>query len=139
MVLFAGITFSLALILIITLFAIKLREQRTGTRILPAWRDALDTEAIHIKGLIGAAELDMKKLPPLFLYWTHVVVHIAALEFARAARAASSRAHALADFVSHKRNFKRGQTRSEFLKKMSERKNGVLSGNGQEQPERVQF
>ena len=109
---------------------------------MPSWRDALDSEALHIKGLLSAAELDLKKLPPLFVYWMHGVIHIAALEFARAARAASREAHRLADFVSHKRNFKRRVTRSEFLKKMGERKGGMNGGNGsngQEQIERVEF
>ncbi|KKW35083.1 MAG: hypothetical protein UY81_C0054G0007 [Candidatus Giovannonibacteria bacterium GW2011_GWA2_53_7] len=142
MILFAGIAFFLALTLIVALFAIKLSEERSGRRAMPSWRDALDSEALHIKGLLSAAELDLKKLPPLFVYWMHGVIHIAALEFARAARAASREAHRLADFVSHKRNFKRGVTRSEFLKKMGERKGGMNGGNGsngQEQIERVEF
>ena len=133
MVLFAGIVFFLALILVVILFAIKLREVRRGKRMAPVWRDALDKEALHIKDLLGAAELDLKKIPPLLLYWTHVGIHIAALEFAKAARAASRHAHALADFVSHKRNFKRRATRSEFLKKVSERKNASIGENGQQQ------
>src|SRR3989344_3902533 len=119
MILFAGIAFFLALTLIVALFAIKLSEERSGRRAMPSWRDALDSEALHIKGLLSAA-----------------------LEFARAARAASREVHRLADFVSHKRNFKRRVTRSEFLKKMGERKGGMNGGNGsngQEQIERVEF
>src|SRR3989344_1904025 len=123
MILFANIVFFVTLILIMSLFAIKLREQRSGNMRARSWRQALDSEALHVKDLLSAAELDIKKIPPLVVYWGHVVIHFAALEFARAARIASSRAHALADFVSHKRNFQRGITRSEFLKKVSERKN----------------
>ena len=130
MMVFAGTIFFLSFAGIVLLFVLKLREERTGRRFAPAWRDALDTEAVHIKGLLMAAELDLKKVPPLVVYWGHVVVHVAALEFARAARTASRQAHRLADFVSHKRNFQRRVTRSEFLKKMSERKNG---NNGQDE------
>ena len=133
MILFAGIVFFLAFILIVVLFGVKLREARTEHRLLPAWRDALDAEALHIKDLLGAAEVDLKKVPPLVMYWTHVVVHVAALEFARAARTASRRAHLLADFVSQKSHFKRSVTQSEFLKKVNERKNGNNGSNGQEQ------
>ena len=133
MTLFAGIAFFLALAFIALFFTIKLSEQHSGRRAMPSWRDALDREALHVKALLGAAELDLKKLPPLFMYWMHVVIHIAALEFARAARAASREAHRLADFVSHKRNFKRRVTRSEFLKKMGERKSGQGGSNGQEE------
>ena len=86
MILFAGIAFFLALTLIVALFAIKLSEERSGRRAMPSWRDALDSEALHIKGLLSAAELDLKKLPPLFVYWMHGVIQIAALEFARALR-----------------------------------------------------
>jgi hypothetical protein len=136
MVLFAGIVFFLALIGIIALFAVKFREVDSGVKIGSEWRSALDAEALHVKDLLSAAELDLKKVVPLILYWGHVAIHRAALEFARLARAASSRAHRLADFVSHKRNFRRGETRSEFLKKIAERKNASgtdQDNNGQEE------
>lgn len=128
MILFVSIIFFVALFLIAFLFAVKLREERTGHIVARRQREALDAEALHVKDLLSAAELDFKKIPPLCMYWAHVVIHVAALEFARAARAASRRAHALADFVSHKRNFRRRVTRSEFLKKVSERKSGCVNG-----------
>ena len=127
MVLFAIIVFFLALLGIIALFALKMRELRSGHTAIAEWRAAGDREALHLKELLSAAQLDLKKVPPLAVHFAHVVLHFAALEFARAARAASRQAHALADFVSHKHNFQRKETRSEFLKKMSEGK----SGNGQ--------
>lgn len=120
---FAGTAFLLSFLGILAFFALKVREESSGRRMAPLVRDALDREAMHIKALLFAAELDLKKIPPLLMYWGHVFLHRAALEFARAARIASRRAHALADFVSHKRNFQRTVTRSEFLKKMGERKN----------------
>lgn len=124
MMLFAGVVFVSALILIVLLFTVKLREARTGRVFARGWRRVLDAEALHIKDLLSAAELDLKKIPPLVMYWGHVATHRAALEFARAARIASWHAHRLADFVSHKHNFQRRVTRSEFLKKVSARKTG---------------
>ena len=133
MMMFVSIVFLATLVLILLLFVIKIHEVRSGRVLAKTWRQALDAEALQVKDLLNAAELDLKKVAPLVLYWARALVHIAALEFARAARIASSRAHALADFVSHKRNFQRGVTRSEFLKKMGERKNGLPDqGNGQE-------
>lgn len=129
MIIFATVTFFIALALIIALFALKMREQRSGRTYLPEWREAGDREALHLKELLSAAQLDLKKIPPLAVHWVHVALHFAALEFARAARMASYQAHRLADFVSHKHNFQRKETRSEFLKKMSKRKNGNGNGN----------
>lgn len=147
MMMFAGILFFLSFVGIIALFTLKAREEASGRHVAPQLRDALDTEAIRIKELLFAAELDLKKIPPLVVYWAHVLLHRMALEFARAARSASRQAHALADFVSHKRNFQRTVTRSEFLKKMGERKNGMPGqgqdeangSNRQEEAERVEF
>jgi len=124
MIIFAIITFSFALAGILLLFSLKMREEKTGRVHLPEWREAGDREALHFKELLAAAQIDLKKVPPLAVHFAHVALHFAALEFARAARFASYQAHRLADFVSHKHNFKRKETRSEFLKKMSERKNG---------------
>ena len=136
MMVFAGVVFLASLIGIIVLFGLKIRELRSGKILAPRIRFAADAQALHIKDLLMAAELDLKKIPPLLVYWGHVALHFLALEFAIAARAASRRAHALADFVSHKRNFQRRQTRSEFLKKVSARKSalsGQVARNGQEQ------
>ena len=133
MVLFAIIVFFLSLLLIIGLFFLNIREQRTGRYVLVEWRLAADREALHLKELLAAADLDLKKIPPLASYLLNVTIHFAALEFAHLARQASRQSHRLADFVSHKRNFERGETRSEFLKKMTELKNGGEHGQSEEE------
>jgi len=131
MILFAGIVFFFSLTLIVLLFVVKMREEKTARIMLPAWRHALDDEARHIKDLLHAAELDLRKIAPIANYWVHVSIHVAALEFARAAHAASHSAHRLADFVSHKRTYERAMTRSEFLKKVQERKNATSAQRSQ--------
>ena len=89
MIFFASIVFVVTLVLIVTLFLVKLREAKTGKVFLRPWREALDTEALHVKELLNAAQLDLKKIPTLLMYWGHIIIHISALAFARAARAAS--------------------------------------------------
>ena len=136
MVLFAIIVFFTSLLLIIGLFFLNIREERTGRYALAEWRLVADREALNLKELLTAADLDLKKIPPFASYVFHVAVHFAALEFAHLARQASRQSHRLADFVSHKRNFERGETRSEFLKKMTELKSGG-EDNGQNIDESV--
>src|SRR3989344_442899 len=124
MLIVAGIGFFVSLLLICFLFALKVREIETGQRIAPGFRAAADREALHIKALLLAVQVDLKKVLPLLVHWGHRATHRIALKFARAARAASLYSHALADFVSHKRNFERSETRSEFLRRMSARRKG---------------
>ena len=126
MILFAGIVFFLSLTLIFMLFALKLREMETGKVIAANFKRSADLEALRVKELVFAANIDLKKLPHLAVFWGQEAIHFAALEFARLARGASLRAHQLADFVSHKRNFQRRTTRSEFLKKMAVQKREAL-------------
>ena len=129
LLLFAGAVFFASLLLICLLFALKVREMETGRRFAPALRDAADREALHVKSLLFAVHADLKKVPPLLVHWGHVVLHFVVIEFARATRAASLSAHAFAKFVSEKRNFRRRQTSSEFLRAMSERRRESKGGN----------
>jgi hypothetical protein len=78
---------------------------------------------------VSAAEVRLASIPSLSAYVVLSSLALAAVGFARFARLASESAHRLADFVSHKRNFTRRETRSEFLKQVIEHKNG-LNGNG---------
>ena len=138
MIALAGTVFFFSFACIAILFGFKLREQEGGRVLAPGLRHAADKGALRLKELLSAVQIDLKKLPPIILYAGQLVVHFAALEFARAARAASRRAHQLADFVSHKRNFQRRQIRSEFLRKVGTRKQDAKAG-GQEGGERVEF
>ena len=67
-----------------------------------------------------AARKDMQDLLPRAVLLSRFLVHEAALGIARAARYSERQAHRLADMVSHKRGFERRETRSEFLRKVSE-------------------
>ncbi len=108
-----------SLFFIVALFGLKLRELRSGKVVFSSFKRAADHEALRVKELLFAAKLDLRKTVPLTMYWTQMMLHRSAIGFARFARVASYKAHQLADFVSHKRNFQPSQTRSEFLKKMS--------------------
>ncbi|HWP61503.1 MAG TPA: hypothetical protein VN495_02795 [Candidatus Paceibacterota bacterium] len=142
MLVFSGILFIVSLSLIAMLFGFNIREARTGRYIATELRTAADHDALYLKELMEAADVDLKKIPPLLSHFAHVCLHIAALEFARFARNASRQAHRLADFVSHKRNFERRETRSEFLNKLGEYKNGNVAfsedENGQTTEEQVE-
>src|SRR4051812_13761133 len=98
MMIFAGIAFIVSLALISTLFALKIKELETGKYIAPRLRQASDIEASHLKDLLFAAHVDLKKIPPLLVYWGHMALHFLALEFARGARTAALSAHSFADF-----------------------------------------
>jgi len=125
----AGVAFFTSLLLICFLFALRVREIETGRRFAPRLRDAADREALHFKDLLYGMNIDLKNVPPLVLHGGHVVLHFIAIEFARGARTASLSAHAFADFVSEKRNFRLRQTRSEFLRRMGQRRKESEEGN----------
>ena len=128
MIVFAGISFFSSLAAIMGLVAVKLHEIDSGTIVAPRMKQAADREALRVKQLLFAAKIDLTKILPILVYWGHVAVHRAAIEFARFARTTSRKAHQLADFVSHKRNFEPRQTKSEFLRQMSLGKREVQDG-----------
>lgn len=122
----AGIVFLFALLGIIVLFGLKRWELSHERVIAPALRHRGDIRALQVKDLALAARKDLAKLPPQIVLVGRVIIHEAALSFAALARLLERQAHRLADFVSHKRGFERRQTRSEFLKKVSEHKESSL-------------
>ncbi len=119
---FAGIT---------ALFGLRYWEIHAQRFLAPALRERFDARALQAKELLVAARIDLAKLPPALLRLTRIIIHEAALGFAILARIAEKQAHRLADFVSHKHRFEKRETRSEFLKKVSEHRNGNGNGNGQ--------
>ena len=128
---FLGVTsvFFASLAGIVLLFGLKAWEEGRENPLAPRFRRALDSGALWCKELLNAGEMWLTKVPSLTAYLTLSTLAFSAVGFARLARAASEAAHKLADFVSHKRNFERRETRSEFLKQVIEHKNG-LNGNG---------
>jgi len=80
--------------------------------------------AQQVKELLDAARVDLAKVPPEGVRLFRIGIHMLALGFAALARTAERYAHRLADLVSYKHRFEKRDTRSEFLKKVSEHKNG---------------
>ena len=128
---FLGVTsvFFASLAGIVALFWLKAWEEGREYLLVPSFRRMLDNAALWCKELLNAGEAWLAKVPSMTAYLTLSTLAFGAVGFARLARAASDAAHKLADFVSHKRNFERRETRSEFLKQVIEHKNG-LNGNG---------
>lgn len=124
MVVFTAIIFFLALILIIALFTLKQWELSHERVFFAPWRERADFQAEHLKELLLAARRDAEHLPPFLLDAAQSVVHGIAVDAGHLAIWLGEQSHRLADTVSHKRNFEPLETKSEFLKKMSEHKNG---------------
>src|SRR3989344_5188052 len=134
----ASVVFFISLMGIAGLFAVKYVEEHQQKAVVPPeLRKRADERAIQLKVLLLAKRAEAPKLPGTLLHLGHVAV----LEAARFARFLEMQAHRLADFVSHKHHFKKGETRSEFLKQVSEHtlNNGNDSGanSGQNGSERV--
>lgn len=124
--------FLLSLVCIVALFAGKYWELQRERVLLSVWRQRLDIRAHQLKELMDAARIDVAKLPPEALRVSRITVHQLALGFAAFARTAEGYAHRLADVVSYKHRFEKRDTRSEFLKKVAEHKNGNGSNGSNE-------
>lgn len=120
----AGIVFFASLVGIIALFAVKYWEIRAERVIAPEIRERADERAREFKAALLRARREAAKLPPSLLTVVRYVIHEAALGLAKLARTLERKAHDVADFVSYKRGFERRQTNSQFLKQVSEAKNG---------------
>ncbi len=128
MVFGSAIIFFVSFTAIVALFALKQWEFSRGRALVPDVRARLDTEAMRLKELIVAGRNDIEKLPPILLYALQRILHSIAVDAGHLAHALGTEAHRLADAVSHKRNFTRRETRSDFLKKVSEGKNPESNG-----------
>ena len=123
MILSTAVIFFLTLILILALFTLKQWEVAHGRTFLPAWRRRADEKALHLKDLALAARTDVEHLPPFLLDAARSIVHGIAVDAGHIAIWLGRQSHRLADTVSQ-RNFEAREPRSEFLKKVSEHKNG---------------
>ena len=125
---FIIVVFVLALLGIGALFALKRWEMKHEQILFPVVRMRFDEQVLRLKELLGAARVDLAKVPPQTLRIGRILLHEAALGLAVLARFAERQAHRLADVVSYKHRFEKRETRSEFLKKVSEHKNGGGQG-----------
>ena len=125
MIIFSAIVFFLSLALLAALFSLKAWEEKHARTLVPAARQYLDDRALLAKALLIAMRHDAAKIPPFLLHASQRTLHGMAVDFARLSYSSGRLAHRLADRVSRQRNFTRRETRSEFLKKVSEGVNGV--------------
>lgn len=117
--------FLVSLLGMIVLFSVKYRETKTGRIFFPAFRDSSDEKALVLKGKLLRTRAMIEQLPPILMILARNLVRMIALKFASFLRQGEAQAHRLADMVSHKHRFERRETRSEFLKQVSDHKNGV--------------
>ena len=121
---FAIMIFGISLIATASLFVLRYWETGSGRVIAPTLRVAADRQALQLKAKLFHIRLDLARIPPLAVLYGRYLVHEGALGFAAFARMSERQAHRLADMVSHKRTFVPRETRSEFLRKVSDHKNG---------------
>ena len=124
MELFATVIFSISVIGIIGLFALKYWEEKHGRVLAPQLRAHADTQALELKDLLLKIKVEARKLGPTSIRVARLALHELALSLAALSRASERQAHRLADLVSHKRGFVPRESKNEFLKQVSEYKNG---------------
>ncbi|MFZ2886959.1 MAG: hypothetical protein WA021_04035 [Minisyncoccia bacterium] len=117
----AVIAFSAALVLIVILFLVKSIEARRERRFAEGARMHADRGALVIKHWLERGEWYIEQTPWFIGAITRYGVHVGALGYARLAHDSAEYAHGLADLVSHKHRFERKETKSEYLKQVSER------------------
>ncbi|NBV76784.1 hypothetical protein EBR66_01320 [bacterium] len=129
MVAFAVGTFFFSLVGIVSLFSLKRYEVARGLVLWAPYRAQADDYARALKHAAISLEQEMVTWPPKGNLICRYFIHRAALASARGFNAAEQWAHRLADRVSHRHGFERRETRSRFLKEVS---NGVGKRSAQE-------
>ena len=133
---FATSTFIVSLLGMAVLFSVKYRETKTGRIFLPALRDSADEKARMLKDVLMRGRVEIERLPPILMILIRNLVRVGALRFAASLKFGEEQAYRLADLVSYKHCFERRETRSEFLRQVSDHKNGGgQSGSGIIRPE----
>ena len=122
---FAAVVFFVSLLGIVGLFGLKHWEEKKQRVVAQDMRTRADGRALEFKTWLENSRGEFKKLPPALLRFSRIAIHEAALGAAASARLIERQAHRLADMVSHKHHFERREPRSEFLKRMTEHKNGT--------------
>lgn len=122
----ATIIFFVSLVLIIALFVLRAVEERRGDKYAARGRQLADNAALNLKDALVDGRKQMEKLPPAVAHVSMRAVHKGALGMAEFARTLEDQAHRFADFVSSKGSFQRRETKSEFLKGVSDYKNNAV-------------
>jgi hypothetical protein len=123
--------FGASIVGVIFLLALKAWEMRREHVVAPRLRAKLDAGALFLKSQIEKGEAFLAELPSLASFVAMKTLAGGSVHLAHLARRMSESAYRLADFISHKHNFERRETRSEFLKTMIEHKNGLTNGLSQ--------
>ncbi len=123
--------FGFSLFGIVFLLALKAWEMRRERVVAPGFRAQLDKGALVLKAQIEKGEEAIAELPSVLSFVAMKALALSSVYLAHLARRMSESAYRLADFISHKHNFERRETRSEFLKTMIEHKNGLSSSLSQ--------
>lgn len=111
--------FFVSLIGIVSLFVLKRWEMLHGVVVMPQWRESADQHARILKSRLVSLEGEVSTWWPKTLLIMRYFIHLSALAIARGLRKAEMWMHALADRVSHKHQFERRETRSRFLKEVT--------------------
>ncbi len=117
------LVFGCALLGIVFLFVLKSIETKRSVRYANFVRSKADQGALEVKRWMEITEWYLERTPWFLNALARYGIHIGALSFARLARTSAEQAHRLADFVSHKHRFERRETKSKYLKDVSEFKN----------------
>lgn len=112
--------FGSSLVLILFLFALKHVEARRGARFAESTRIRADEGALRVKHIVHLGEWYLEQAPWFLGALTRYSIHVGALGYARLARTSAEYAHALADLVSHKHRFERRETKSQYLRQVSD-------------------
>ena len=124
MLTFTIAVFGVSIVAIGGLFTLKHWEAGTGRILAPSLRRSADRRALELKVRMLNVRHDLARIPPMAVLYGRYLVHEGALGFASFARMSERQAHRLADLVSHKHGFVVRETRSDFLRQVSEHKNG---------------
>jgi len=112
------------------LFALKAWEEKSGRVFALASRKRADKQALVVRTWGLKVAYAIEHLPSISVLFVRWLIHLFAVGVARFARAAERGAQYVADFVSHQRHFERRESNSEFLKEVTNHKNGIRNGNG---------
>ncbi len=118
----SAVTFFLSLSGIAALFYMKHWELKRERALSPNLREQADLYALDLKLLLERSRFEAAKIPPLLMLFARFLVHEGAMYFAQFSRFTERKAHELADLVSYKHRFERRETKSEFLKQVSDHK-----------------
>lgn len=132
----AAVVFFASLGGIALLFSLKAVEAKRGHVYAQNIRSLADSYALALKRQLFQLKVILARVPPLLVLLGRYALHELALAAAKVARLAETQAHRIADLVSHKRSFEKRpappEPRSDFLKQVSEVKNGHAQDESKE-------